>query len=74
MGYEGLITNNWDTDLIASNIKQWVSIFGVTWTLTTWVPPMTWATSLNMLNRQMFSFSSSSFGHNANGNNIYDDW
>ena len=30
MGYEWLITNNWDADLIPSNIKSWVAIFGVT--------------------------------------------
>jgi len=37
MGYQWIVQNRPDTDLIPTNIKDWVYIFGVEWSLVWWI-------------------------------------
>lgn len=87
MPYQWIVSNYSDPDLVAWNIKSGVNIFGVVWTLSTWLPWVTspvvnslsiWYTScwgarsiMTQTATDIYLINASSW---ANGTNLYGAW
>ncbi len=52
-----MVNNSWnpiDPNLTPANIKNWIDIFGVTWTLTEWLPQINGVTAWYQITRREF--------------------